>query len=179
MVEQKLKLKGLEFQQLFTPEGLSKLDDAFLEFLYHADELLHGQLLSYRQGDAFAATKISELIIQCAPLLEAFIAELFDIEEAVGRLQAATLSHDPVFAFKKYYVLRLARRSLKKANEFPKFSEIDQWLNQCLQENHLSEDYDRELAVATWGQQLLREPKVNQVDIDKFSKYGRWREEGR
>ena len=169
MVEPTLQLKGRAFQALFSAEGLKQLDDDFLGFLQHADELLHGQLLSYRQEGPFSPVQISELIIQCAPILEAFIAELFDIEDAVGRLQAATLSHDPVFAFKKYYVLRLARRALKKADKSLQFYDLNQWLNTKLEESGLSVESDCELAVATFGQQLLREPKANQADIDQLA----------
>jgi NADPH-dependent glutamate synthase beta subunit-like oxidoreductase/NAD(P)H-flavin reductase len=169
MVEPTLKVKGRAFQALFSAEGLKQLDDDFLGYLQHADELLHGQLLSYRQEGPFSPIQISELIIQCAPILEAFIAELFDIEDAVGRLQGATLRHDPVFAFKKYYVLRLARRVLKKSEKSLKFYDLNQWLNDRLEENGLSVDGDREWAVATFGQQLLREPKANQADIDQLA----------
>jgi len=162
-----LKLKGFSFESLFTPDGLASLDAAFLNMLRSEDELLHGQLLNYREGVDFTPIQISELIIQCAPWLEAFVAELFGIEEAVGKLQAFTLSNDPVFAFKKYYVLREARRALRKSSETPEFSELDQWVNTCLIEKGFDND-DRELAVATWGQGLLSEPKANQADIDRL-----------
>lgn len=165
-----LKLKGFVFQELFTSDGLKKLDGDFLNTVHHTDELLHGQLLSYRQGEKFTPVQVSELIIQCASLLEAFIAELFGIEEAVERLQTFTLSNNPIFVFKKYYVLRQARRALRKLNETLFFSELDQWLSQRLAEKGLNSD-DRELAVATWGQQLLAEPSVNQMNIDRLTQW--------
>ena len=162
-----LNLKGFTFPELFSPEGLKQLDEKFLEFLLQTDDLLHGQLIARREGEDFSPPKISELIIQCGPILEAFIAELFDIEESVGYLQAATLLHNPIFAFKKYYVLRKARRLVKKADEVSDFSILDQWVNERLQDKRLTND-DRELAVATWGQQLLEEPDVNQTVIEQL-----------
>lgn len=162
-----LKLKGFTFQALFTPDGLKELDQTFLNSLREVDELLHGQLLNYRRGLEFSPIELSELIIQCAPVLEAFIAELFIIEDAVARLQAATLSNDPIFAFKKYYVLREARRALRKSDQLPEFSELDQWVSLHLKERKLDSD-DRELAVATWGQLLLSDPKTNQLEIERL-----------
>lgn len=163
-----LKLKGFAFNELFSADGLKRLDEAFLNALYTANELLHGQLLSYRHGGKFTPVEVSELIIQCAPLLEAFIAELFGVEAAVNELQAFTLSNDPVFAFKKYYVLRQARRAVKKSQQLPSFSELDQWVTDCLAEKGLNGD-DRELAVATWGQELLAAPQANQKEIERLT----------
>ena len=84
---------------MLTPQGLLRLDAVFLGYLQTTDQLLSRQLLSYRQKDITAAKAISDVLIAIGPILEAFIAELFNIEEAVGRLQAKTLSHNPVFAF--------------------------------------------------------------------------------
>ena len=167
---QTLHLKGLSFSELLLPEGLAKLDNAFLQFLQQVDKLLYGQLQDYRQGVAFSPLQVSEWLIQSAPIFEAFIAELFDIEEAVGRLQAVTLSHAPLFAFKKYYVLRQGRRGLKKADSIASFSELNQWVSGCLRENNFNED-DRELAIAEWGQQLLQEPHLHQAEIERLTEW--------
>lgn len=46
MLDSELKLKGFTFQELFSMEGLLRLDSEFLSYLYAADELLHDQLLA-------------------------------------------------------------------------------------------------------------------------------------
>lgn len=165
----KLKLKGFTFEQLHTAEGLHKLDQAFLAYLNQSNQLLHGQLLNYRQGSDFSPEEVSELIIQCGPLVETYIAELFSIEDEVAQLQAATLADDPIFAFKKYFVSREAKRSLKKAGENLNFKALDQWLTKQLQENKLTED--RELAVAQWGQQLLTDANANKEKLEQLIKW--------
>ncbi|MCB1828009.1 MAG: hypothetical protein KDH94_06245, partial [Coxiellaceae bacterium] len=108
-----LNLKGFSFQALFTPAGLAELDQAFLNELKAKDADAFARLVAHREA-ALDELATSELIIQIAPVLEAFIADLFDIEDSVAKLQAATLSDDPVFAFKKYFILRETRRNLKK-----------------------------------------------------------------
>lgn len=168
MTNHPLSLKGFKFHELFLSEGLERLDKQFLNFLHQTDELVYGQLLAFRSGENFSPIATSELIIQCGPILEAFLIELFDIEEAVVKLQAATLHDDPIHAFKKYYVLRKARRLLNKADELRGFYELDQWVNDRLKENGLTSS-DRELMVAIFGQKLLDNKNASDSKIEKLS----------
>ena len=165
-----LSLKGFHFLELFTADGLTKLDASFLKFLKGTDEVLQAKLRRYREGAFLKPEEISRLIIRCGPILEAFIADLFSIEEAVSRLQAITLKENPIFAFKKFYILRQARRLLKKAEEISNFHEIDQWITEQLEQNKLKEE-DRELAIAIWGQRLLQEPQANTKLIEKLTQW--------
>ncbi len=166
-MEKQLQLKGFTFAELFSAEGLKKLDDSFLAYLRKSDELTHDQLLNFRTSDSFSPEQISALILSAAPALEAYIAELFAIEDEVGRLQAATLYHDPIFAFKKYYVLREAKRAIKKESEID-FHSLDQWLKDQLRENNLN-DNDREWAIATLGQRWLSDPMSNREAIERLT----------
>lgn len=170
MTYSSLLLKEFHFSELFTTDGLARLDASFLKFLKGADKVLQAKLLHYREGAFLKPEEISELIIRCGSILEAFIADLFSIEEAVGRLQAMTLKENPIFAFKKFYVLRQARRLLKKAEEINNFLEIDQWVTKQLEQNNLGEE-DRELAIAIWSQRLLKEPQANKKPIEKLTKW--------
>ncbi|WP_082160426.1 FAD-dependent oxidoreductase [Candidatus Coxiella mudrowiae] len=165
-----LVLKGFNFPELFTINGLSKLDAAFLIFLKTKDELLHARLLRYREKEPLKPQEISELIIACGPLLETFIADFFSIEKSVNHLRVATLKENTIFAFKKFYVLRQARRLLKKANLIESFSLLDQWVTDQLEENRLNES-DREWAIARWGQQLLEAPEDNVAFIEKLTSW--------
>ena len=163
----KLNLKGFSFQALFTAEGLRELDQAFLAYLSSERAELAESLRVYRNGSELSPTEISELLIQCGPILEAFIADLFRIEGEVAKLQACTLEDDPVFAFKKYFVLREAKRNLKKDFSNLKFSDLDQWITNALKENRLN-DEDRELAVSELGQRLLAGSDSQQDAIEKL-----------
>ena len=98
MPSPEFKPKGLSFQALLTAEGLQQFDQLFLEYLKKTDKELFDFLDEYRKNP-LPALKVSHFILRCAPILEEFIAEAFDIEEAVQHLQAVTLQDDPIFAF--------------------------------------------------------------------------------
>jgi len=161
---------GLSFTELFTPAGLQKLDEQFLERLRAQDAKRHERLLAYRQGSAFTPLEVSELLLACGPVLEEFIGELFGIGQSLDDLIRRTLSHDPVFHFKKFFVLRRARRRLLKKEELENFAELDTWLTQSLRQAGLDTS-DRELAVARYGERLLTDEKGNAEAIEKLARW--------
>jgi len=164
-----LNLNGFSFQALFTPEGLSQLDQKFLAYLAaHDDAALAERLQAYRESSvSLSGAETSAFLIECAPLLESFIGMLFDIEDAVAQLQAATLLDDPIFAFKKYFVLREAKRNLKKDFTCLNFLDLDQWVTDQIKSKKLNLK-DRELAVAQLGQQWLLAAEANKSSIEKL-----------
>ncbi|PMB54645.1 hypothetical protein CLERM_055 [Coxiella-like endosymbiont] len=163
-------LKEFKFPELFTINGLVNLDAAFLIFLKTKDKFLSEQLLRYRKKELLKSQEISELIIACGPFLETFIADFFSIEQSVNYLRVATLKENTIFAFKKFYILRQARRLLKSADLIENFASLDQWVTDQLEKNRLNKA-DRELAIAQWGQQLLEAPEDNAVFIKKLTSW--------
>jgi NADPH-dependent glutamate synthase beta subunit-like oxidoreductase/NAD(P)H-flavin reductase len=161
---------GLSFAELFTPAGLRKLDDRFLARLRAHDAGLHERLLGYRQGAAFTPVEVSELLLACGPVLDEFVGELFGIGQALETARHATLSHDPVFHFKKFFVLRRARRRLMKKEEFESFAELDAWLTRALAAAGLDSS-DRELAIAKYGERLLKDEKGNAEAVEKLTRW--------
>lgn len=93
---QELQLKQFDFQALLTAEGLQKLDREFLAYLDEMNAPLHAQLMQYR-SEKLSSIEISELVIACAPILEQFIAELFQIETEVDALQDSVRACDSLF----------------------------------------------------------------------------------
>lgn len=165
MAQSELYFKGFSFQELLTPAGLAKLDGQFLHYLKTMDVLRHDELLSYRAGLYTDPKEVSDLLIDCAPVLEAFIAELFNIQDAIGQLQNKIHRDDPIFEFKKHFVLREARRAIKQADELPAFTELDQWLTAKLPALH----QDRELAVARYAAKILAEPDRHNSEITQLT----------
>ncbi len=154
-----LSLKSFEFADLHSSAGLAELDARFLATLKAQDASLHERLLAYRQG-GFTAQETSQLVLDGAPLLEQFIAELFQLEKPVAALTAETVAHAPIFIFKNYY-LRQAKRRLTSAQSLD-FSQLHtQLLTQLTIENH-----DLELAICRYGQSLLQDEKQQQAAID-------------
>ena len=161
-----LGLTGFSYRDLFHAQGLHRLDEAFLAHLKIAQPQQHDALRAYRSGaQHFEAIPESELLLACAPVLEEFVGALLGITRDVEQLRSATLLHDPVFAFKKLFVQRRARRRLQAKDELPAFTALDGWLSDRL---GATQD-DRELAVAKFGQHLLTDVEQFKDDVEKLT----------
>ncbi|MEK7796372.1 MAG: hypothetical protein AAB315_02855, partial [Pseudomonadota bacterium] len=131
---------GFTFAELRTQSGLERLDRLYLERLRARDAALHDRLLAYRQNSGgLSPTDTSELLLACAPLLDEIVAELFGIQPELEATRRQTLAHDPVFHFKKEFVLKRARRRLAKKETFENFAELDTWLAQALAQAGLND----------------------------------------
>jgi len=159
----KLGLPGLTYESLFEVEGLQKVDDAFFKRLQESDVNLKETLLAYRNGSReFDNQEFSELLISGGRELESFIGQLFGIIPELESLRDDTTADDPIFQFKKNYVLRKARRRLLKNDVEESFADLDNWLTKSLKQAGLSKR-DRELSVAKLGSRYLK-------DKDTFSR---------
>ena len=100
---------GTRFAALGTREGLVALDKRFLEQLAGQDAALHARLLAARAApDALEPLAESQLIMALGPVLEGFVADLFDLGDALDALLARTRQLDPVHACKRLFVQRQA-----------------------------------------------------------------------
>jgi NADPH-dependent glutamate synthase beta subunit-like oxidoreductase/NAD(P)H-flavin reductase len=96
-------------EDLYTREGLARLDARFLAHLEAAGPDLHHRLLAARRDPAaFADKPGSELIIEAAPHLEDFIAELFGVGRELAELQARENKLAPLYSIKRKFVQRRA-----------------------------------------------------------------------
>lgn len=166
-VASQLKLKQTQFAELFTATGLAALDGRFLVTLKGQNPELAALLTHYRHsGDYFSddPKQYSLFLLELAPYIEAFVVELFAIEDAAAGLTAAVIDQDPIFAFKNHMVLRLAKRLLKKVDTLESFETLHAWL---LSECPLTDDY--ELAVARYAQQLLEQSAEHSDSIDRLA----------
>lgn len=169
--ERKLNLTGFSYADLFHAEGLRKLDDKFLGELAKAHPELHQELLAYRNNTSqYEAKELSEILIKCAQFLEAFIAELFSIQEEVAISQAQTTSNNPIAIFKKYFVLRRAKKDVRKVDELPGFHELNIWLEDQLETAGIK-SHDTELAIALLGQQYLQDADKYSEQIEKLANW--------
>jgi len=97
------------FDELYTREGLVKLDRRFLARLRENDTTLHDRLVRARDGPAGLAPKQeSELLLALAPQLERFVARLFGIELEVQALAARHHELAPLYQVKRQFVQRKA-----------------------------------------------------------------------
>jgi len=182
-----LTLNGFQYNELFHSAGLKRLDDSFMQSLQQTDPALHDWLLAYHANKHTSnLIETSDLLISCAKILEDFLAKLFGIEEAVAISQAKTISNNPISTFKKYYVLRRAKKEASKleSNKHKEiatsqktllamttpdntFANINDWLNQALKAAPLSAT-DRELSISLLGDHYLTDPEKFAADIEKL-----------
>lgn len=107
---------GLRFEDLYSREGLHRVDEAFLGYLREAEPSLAGRLVEAR-ANAQALNKKDEsaLILALGPVLEDFLAELFGIQEDLKRLQREYHGMTPLFEVKRKFVQRRAATLAKAA----------------------------------------------------------------
>ena len=105
---------GISFEELYSREGLIKLDAAFVAFLREGDVALHNRLMAGRADpQALAAKDHSQLLIDLAPQVEHFIGGLFDIRSELGVLAERHQALAPIFTCKRLFVQRRAAKALK------------------------------------------------------------------
>jgi len=163
-LETALARKGFDFATLQTPEGLAQLDASFLAFLDERDFALADQLRRYREGEELASIAESEFLIAVAPHVEAFIGELYGIEDALAEQHAETLSHDVVMRFKQAFVNKRVKKHRREVEH--SFAELDRWLNQQIADQA---EPDRERAIATYAMGLLQDEAANKEAIDTIT----------
>lgn len=161
-------LKGFTFTELLHPEGLNRLDSSFLVHLKSKNVDLSIKLNAYREGSlALSAIELSEFLIQLAQILEGFLSHLFNIEEEVAISQVRTTTHNPISTFKKYFVLRRAKKELFRPQSLLSFEALHQWMLNELKAASLQTS-DLELAIALQGVHYLNSPDKYKVEIEKL-----------
>jgi NADPH-dependent glutamate synthase beta subunit-like oxidoreductase/NAD(P)H-flavin reductase len=187
MSDFQLNFHGFTFAELFQADTLNALDQQYLAHLHRHSPSLHTELLAYRdQSQTFTPVQISELLLACAKVLDEFIADLFSLHEALEASRQQTRQHDPIFEFKKWFVLRRARRRLSKKEPPESFAELEAWLSYQLDGfssrlfeekleplDQLSDDdkAERELAVALLAKHYLADKDAHADEIEKLTRW--------
>src|SRR5690349_20492703 len=105
---------GLEFPDLYSVDGAACIDARFVAHLSRADAPLAER---FRRGRAAPGSltpkEEATLLIDVAPHVEDFVAELFGIEDAVHALEARHHALAPLFTVKRQFVQRKAMNAYK------------------------------------------------------------------
>src|SRR5258706_15967878 len=109
---------GLSFAELYHRDGLARLDAAFLGHLGEVDASCAGSLqsrLAAARGNPSALDSKSEsaLILEIAPHLDDFLAELFGIQAEFAALASRHHELAPLYAVKRQFVQRRAANKVK------------------------------------------------------------------
>jgi NADPH-dependent glutamate synthase beta subunit-like oxidoreductase/NAD(P)H-flavin reductase len=106
----------LSFAGLYERDGLVRIDRAFVAHLAASDVALHDRLMAARSDpDGLGRHDESNLLVDLAPHLEDFLADLFGIADAVRDLEARHSALAPLYAVKRLFVQRRAVKGLDEA----------------------------------------------------------------
>jgi NADPH-dependent glutamate synthase beta subunit-like oxidoreductase/NAD(P)H-flavin reductase len=157
-------------EDLYTREGLVRLDARFLAHLEGASPDLHHRLLAARREPSELADKTrSELIIELAPHLEDFIGALFGIGPELAALQAQNNELAPLYAIKRKFVQRRAISGLTTEQA----SAIDGQAIADDLEKRFGEPLT-ELAFATHVSRWLEAESQHELEIGLAVRYAAW-----
>jgi NADPH-dependent glutamate synthase beta subunit-like oxidoreductase/NAD(P)H-flavin reductase len=140
---------GFSFEDLYSREGLVRLDGAFLDYAESSNAGLWQRLGEARTNPgALTPKQNSELMVELAPLLEDFIAELFGISREVGALEARHEVLEPLYALKRKFVQKKAisgvTREQAEAIDGPTLAaELESLFNEPLTEDSFVEHVSR------------------------------------
>ncbi|WP_236686409.1 FAD-dependent oxidoreductase [Paramagnetospirillum magnetotacticum] len=105
---------GLSFNDLYQRSGLERVDRAFLTALTEADGALAARLGAARAApDALSSKDEAALLVDLAPHLDDFLAELFAIRAAQSELRARQDGLAPLYQAKRLFVQRRALKAIK------------------------------------------------------------------
>jgi NADPH-dependent glutamate synthase beta subunit-like oxidoreductase/NAD(P)H-flavin reductase len=105
---------GLSFDDLYQREGLIRLDRVFVDALKEKELALFNRLMAARANPGVLDEKDhSELLVDLGPFVEAFVAELFGVEQELAAQQAERDRLNPIYACKLQFVRRRASKAFK------------------------------------------------------------------
>jgi len=105
---------GFAFQDLYSADGLARLDRAFLDQLRAAEPQVYERFAAARNDpSALAAKAEAGLLIEVAPHVEHFIGELFGIGQELAALRAEHGRVACLYSCKRQFVQRRAATKIK------------------------------------------------------------------
>ncbi len=160
---------GMQFDDLYSRDGLSRLDTRFLEYLAKGDPPLRDRLLAARASAPASRKAEAELLLEIAPQLDDFIAQLFDIAPQVSALSQRHRALAPLYACKRLFVQRKAA----VAHRPDEAAGFDGEALETALEQHLGEPFG-ELAFARAVMQWLGDEAAHAAALDAARRYAAW-----
>src|SRR5712664_4563485 len=160
---------GLSFAELYERDGLARLDAAFLDYLGAADSALRPQLEAARETSGLDSKAESALILEIAPHLDDFLADLFGIQTEFRALAARHHELAPLYAVKRQFVQRRAANKVKPEDA----ARLDGPALEAELKKHLDGRFD-ELTFANKVAHWLADEAAHAVALDLALKYSAW-----
>ena len=160
---------GLSFAELYERDGLVRLDAAFLDHLGAAESALRPQLEAARAAASLDSKAESALILEIAPHLDDFLAELFGIQTEFRTLAARHNELAPLYGVKRQFVQRRAANKVKPEEA----AKLDGPALEADLKNHLDGRFD-ELTFAKKVTHWLADEAGHAAQLDTAMKYAAW-----
>jgi hypothetical protein len=161
---------GLSFAELYERDGLARLDGVFLDFLGASDPALKPRLAAARARPSELEAKAeSALILEIAPHLEDFLAELFGIQAEFRALAARHHELAPLYTVKRQFVQRRAANKVKPDEA----AKLDGLALESELKNLFGGRFD-ELTFARKVTEWLAEEDRHAPQLDTAMKYAAW-----
>lgn len=161
---------GLSFDDLYTRDGLVRLDAAFVKELAAANADVHNRFVAAR-GDveSLEARDESDLLIDVAPYAEDFLAKLFGIEKEVRSLAAEHDELAGIYTCKRLFVQRQAAKKYKP--------EVAESFDGDALRKQLEALFGEKLTEKVYADKVngwLDDKDNHEADIDLATKYACW-----
>jgi NADPH-dependent glutamate synthase beta subunit-like oxidoreductase/NAD(P)H-flavin reductase len=165
---------GLSFAELYRRDGLVRLDAAFLGHLGAVDASCAGSLQSRlaavrENPTALDSKSESALILEIAPHLDDFLAELFGIQAAFQAFASRHHELAPLYAVKRQFVQRRAANKVKPEEA----AKLDGVALEAELKRMLGGSFD-ELAFARKVSRWLADEGGHAAELDTAMKYAAW-----
>lgn len=161
---------NLTFQDLYSHDGLSKLDAAFVNHLTQADVELYNRFITARSNHSALEHKDeSQLILDVAPHVEDFIGIVFGIQSDIQKLSARHHRWAPIHACKRLFVQRRAIKAYKPTD----VEDVDGIALERELETLFSEPF-AELTFSSHVMNWLEEEEDQKTHLDMAAKYAAW-----
>jgi NADPH-dependent glutamate synthase beta subunit-like oxidoreductase/NAD(P)H-flavin reductase len=160
---------GLSFAELYERDGLVRLDAAFLDHLGAAESALRPQLEAARAAASLDSKAESALILEIAPHLDDFLAELFGIQTEFRTLAARHNELAPLYSVKRQFVQRRAANKVKPEEA----AKLDGPALEADLKSHLDGRFD-ELTFAKKVTHWLADEAGHAAQLDTAMKYAAW-----
>jgi NADPH-dependent glutamate synthase beta subunit-like oxidoreductase/NAD(P)H-flavin reductase len=98
---------GFQFEDLYSQEGLVRLDSTFLDYLRAANpEFWERYIAARAKPDSVERLQYSQLVLDAAPHIEAFIGQLFGNADEIRALQDEQTMHAALLSLKRKFVIK-------------------------------------------------------------------------
>ncbi|MDX1402455.1 MAG: pyridine nucleotide-disulfide oxidoreductase, partial [Kiloniellales bacterium] len=160
----------LAFGDLYSREGIARIDDLFVAHLIESDKDLSERLGKARESsNELTSNEESDLLLDLAPYLDDFLSLLFGIREEVLKVSEHHNALAPIYSVKRLFV---QRQALKKVSR-DEAAALD---GQAL-EGELEKSLGGPLSELSFAKGILaweQEPEVNEELLKTALHYAAW-----